>query len=92
MAELNNTVENLVAYWGEINVDIKDLETRLGKEVYEQLDSYILEIESNNEEVDVDRLIGDLEDAQYLVEEMQGQVDNAVDSIANAIANAEDLR
>ena len=92
MAELNNTVENLVAYWGEINVDIKDLETRLGKEVYEQLDSYILEIESNNEEVDVDRLIGDLEDAQYLVEEMQGQVDSAVDSIANAIANAEDLR
>ena len=92
MAELNNTVENLVAYWGEINVDIKDLETRLGKEVYEQHDSYILEIESNNEEVDVDRLIGDLEDAQYLVEEMQGQVDNAVDSIANAIANAEDLR
>ena len=92
MAELNNTVENLVAYWGEINVDIKDLETRLGKEVYEQLDSYILEIESNNEEIDVDRLIGDLEDAQYLVEEMQCQVDNAVDSIANAIANAEDLR
>ena len=92
MAELNSTVDNLVAYWGEINVDIKDLETRLGKEVYEQLDSYILEIESNNEEIDVDRLIGDLEDAQYLVEEMQGQVDNAVDSIANAIANAEDLR
>ena len=92
MAELNNTVENLVAYWGEINVDIKDLKERLGKEVYEQLDSYILEVESNNEEIDVDRLIGDLEDAQYLVEEMQGQVDSAVDSIANAIANAEDLR
>ena len=92
MAELNTQVENLVAYWGEMNVDIKDLKERLGKEVYEQLDSYILEIESNNEEIDVDRLIGDLEDAQYLVEEMQGQVDNAVDSIANAIANAEDLR
>ena len=92
MAELNNTVDNLVAYWGEINVDIKDLEERLGKEVYEQLDSYILEVEANNEEIDVDRLIGDLEDAQYLVEEMQGQVDNAVDSIANAISNAEDLR
>jgi hypothetical protein len=92
MAELNNTVDNLVAYWGEINVDIKDLEERLGKEVYEQLDSYILEVEANNEEIDVDSLIGDLEDAQYLVEEMQGQVDNAVDSIANAISNAEDLR
>ena len=92
MAELNNTVENLVAYWGQINVDIKDLEERLGKEVYEQLDSYILEVEANNEEIDVDSLIGDLEDAQYLVEEMQGQVDNAVDSIANAISNAEDLR
>jgi hypothetical protein len=92
MAELNNTVENLVAYWGQINVDIKDLEKRLGKEVYEQLDSYILEVEANNEEIDVDSLIGDLEDAQYLVEEMQGQVDNAVDSIANAISNAEDLR
>ena len=92
MAELNTQVDNLVAYWGEINVDIKDLEERLGKEVYEQLDSYILEVEANNEEIDVDRLIGDLEDAQYLVEEMQGQVDNAVDSIANAISNAEDLR
>ena len=92
MAELNNTVDNLVAYWGEINVDIKDLEERLGKEVYEQLDSYILEVEANNEEIDVDSIIGDLEDAQYLVEEMQGQVDNAVDSIANAISNAEDLR
>jgi hypothetical protein len=92
MAELNTQVDNLVAYWGEINVDIKDLEERLGKEVYEQLDSYILEVEANNEEIDVDSLIGDLEDAQYLVEEMQGQVDNAVDSIANAISNAEDLR
>ena len=92
MAELNTQVENLVAYWGKVNVDIKDLKERLGADVYEQLDSYILEIESNNEEIDVDRLIGDLEDAQYLVEEMQGQVDNAVDSIANAIANAEDLR
>lgn len=92
MAELNNTVENLVAYWGQMNVDIKDLEERLGKEVYEQLDSYILEVEANNEEIDVDSIIGDLEDAQYLVEEMQGQVDNAVDSIANAISNAEDLR
>ena len=92
MAELNNTVENLVAYWGQINVDIKDLEKRLGKEVYEQLDSYIYEVEANNEEIDVDSIIGDLEDAQYLVEEMQGQVDNAVDSIANAISNAEDLR
>ena len=92
MAELNNTVDNLVAYWGQMNVDIKDLEERLGKEVYEQLDSYILEVEANNEEIDVDSIIGDLEDAQYLVEEMQGQVDNAVDSIANAISNAEDLR
>ena len=92
MAELNSTVDNLVAYWGEINVDIKDLKERLGEEVYEQLDSYISEVESNNEDIDVDRLIGDLEDAQYLVEEMQSQVDNAVDSIANAIANAEDLR
>ena len=92
MAELNTQVDNLVAYWGEMNVDIKDLEERLGKEVYEQLDSYILEVEANNEEIDVDSIIGDLEDAQYLVEEMQGQVDNAVDSIANAISNAEDLR
>ena len=92
MAELNTQVENLVAYWGEMNVDIKDLKARLGKEVYEQLDSYIYEVESNNEEIDVDRLIGDLEDAQYQVEELQGQVDQAVDSIANAIANAEDLR
>ena len=92
MAELNTQVENLVAYWGKVNVDIKDLKERLGKEVYEQLDSYIYEVEANNEEIDVDRLIGDLEDAQYQVEELQGQVDQAVDSIANAIANAEDLR
>ncbi len=92
MAELNTQVENLVAYWGEMNVDIKDLKERLGTEVYEQLDSYIYEVEANNEEIDVDRLIGDLEDAQYQVEELQGQVDQAVDSIANAIANAEDLR
>ena len=92
MAELNTQVENLVAYWGKVNVDIKDLKERLGAEVYEQLDSYIYEVEANNEEIDVDRLIGDLEDAQYQVEELQGQVDQAVDSIANAIANAEDLR
>ena len=92
MAELNTQVENLVAYWGKVNVDIKDLKERLGADVYEQLDSYIYEVEANNEEIDVDRLIGDLEDAQYQVEELQGQVDQAVDSIANAIANAEDLR
>ena len=92
MAELNTQVENLVAYWGEMNVDIKDLKERLGADVYEQLDSYIYEVESCNDEVDVDSIISEMEEAQYQVEELQGQVDQAVDSIANAIANAEDLR
>ena len=92
MAELNTQVENLVAYWGEMNVDIKDLEERLGKEVYEQLDSYIYEVEANNEEVDVDSLISDMEEAQYQLEALQSEVDGAVDALANAISNAEELR
>ena len=92
MAELNNTVENLVAYWGQINVDIKDLEKRLGKEVYEQLDSYIYEVEANNEEIDVDSIISDMEEAQYQLEARQSEVEGAVDALANAISNAEELR
>jgi len=92
MAELNTQVENLVRFWGEINVDIKDLEERLGKEVYEQLDSYIYEVEANNEEIDVDSIISDMEEAQYQLEAMQSEVEGAVDALANAISNAEDLR
>jgi uncharacterized protein YPO0396 len=92
MAELNNTVENLVAYWGKVNVDIKDLKERLGTEVYEQLDSYIYEVESCNDEIDVDTIISDMEEAQYQLEAMQSEVDSAVDALANAISNAEDLR
>jgi len=92
MAELNNTVENLVAYWGQMNVDIKDLEERLGKEVYEQLDSYIYEVEANNEEVDVDSIISEMEEAQYQLEALQSEVDGVVDALANAISNAEELR
>ena len=92
MAELNTQVENLVAYWGEINVDIKNLEERLGKEVYEQLDSYIYEVEANNEEVDVDSIISEMEEAQYQLEALQSEVDGVVDALANAISNAEDLR
>ena len=92
MAELNTQVENLVAYWGEINVDIKNLEERLGKEVYEQLDSYIYEVEANNEEIDVDSIISEMEEAQYQLEALQSEVDGVVDALANAISNAEDLR
>ena len=92
MAELNTQVENLVAYWGEVNVDIKDLKERLGAEVYEQLDSYIYEVESCNDEIDVDTIISDMEEAQYQLETMQSEVDSAVDALANAISNAEDLR
>jgi len=77
---------------GEMNVDIKDLKERLGAEVYEQLDSYIYEVEANNEEVDVDSLISDMEEAQYQLEALQGEVDSAVDALANAISNAEELR
>ena len=92
MAELNTQVENLVRFWGEINVDIKDLEERLGKEVYEQLDSYIYEVEANNEEVDVDSIISEMEEAQYQLEALQSEVDGVVDALANAISNAEELR
>ena len=92
MAELNTQVENLVAYWGEMNVDIKDLKERLGADVYEQLDSYIYEVESCNDEVDVDSIISEMEEAQYQLEAMQSEVDSAVDALANAISNAEDLR
>jgi len=92
MAELNTQVENLVAYWGKVNVDIKDLKERLGADVYEQLDSYIYEVESCNDEIDVDTIISDMEEAQYQLEAMQSEVDSAVDALANAISNAEDLR
>ena len=92
MAELNTQVENLVAYWGKVNVDIKDLKERLGADVYEQLDSYIYEVESCNDEVDVDSIISEMEEAQYQLEAMQSEVDSAVDALANAISNAEELR
>ena len=68
------------------------LEELLGTEKSEQLQTYIQEIENYNDEVDVDSLISEMEEARYQLDNLEGVIQDAMNAIDNAVTEAEDLR
>ena len=96
MSNLNDSVAELANFWGDLhredaNLTLK-LEELLGTEKSEQLANYIQEIENYNDEIDVDSLINEMEEARYQLENLEGQVQEAMNYLDNAVSEAEDLR
>jgi hypothetical protein len=54
--------------------------------------TYIQEIEDYNDEIDVDSLINDMEEARYQIDNIESQIHDALSAIDDAVMNAEDLR
>jgi len=96
MSQLNDSVSELTYFWDDlhredVNLTLK-LEELLGTEKSEQLANYIQEIENYNDEIDVDSLINEMEEARYQLENLEGQVQEAINYLDNAVSEAEDLR
>tara|TARA_R110002020_G_scaffold40172_1_gene118963 strand:- start:1757 stop:2047 length:291 start_codon:yes stop_codon:yes gene_type:complete len=96
MSQLNDSVSELTYFWDDLhredaNLTLK-LEELLGTEKSEQLANYIQEIENYNDEIDVDSLINEMEEARYQLENLEGQVQEAMNYLDNAVSEAEDLR
>ena len=96
MSDLNNSVAELANFWDDLhredaNFTLK-LEELLGTEKSEQLQTYIHEIENYNDEVDVDSLISEMEEARYQLDNLEGVIQDAMNAIDNAVTEAEDLR
>ena len=96
MTELNNAVEELTNFWDELHTEdtalTEKLEELFGKEKTDQLNVYIQEIENYNEEIDVDTIISDIDEARSHLEDVVSTAQNAIDNLDYAIGNAEDLR
>ena len=73
-------------------INVSKLEELLGKDSNDQLQAYIREIENYNEEVDVDAVISEMEEARYQLENLESAIQDAMNSIDNAVSEAEDLR
>ena len=96
MSQLNDSVSELTYFWDDlhredVNLTLK-LEELLGTEKSEQLQTYIQEIENYNDEVDVDSLISEMEEARYQLDNLEGVIQDAMNAIDNAVTEAEDLR
>lgn len=96
MSQLNDSVAELANFWDDLhredaNLTLK-LEELLGTEKSEQLANYIQELENYNDEVDVDSLINEMEEARYQLDNIEGQIQDAMSAIDNAVSEAEDLR
>tara|TARA_Y100000296_G_C5084432_1_gene211653 strand:- start:459 stop:749 length:291 start_codon:yes stop_codon:yes gene_type:complete len=96
MSQLNDSVAELANFWDDLhredaNLTLK-LEELLGTEKSEQLANYIQELENYNDEVDVDSLINEMEEARYQLDNIEGQIQDAMNAIDNAVSEAEDLR
>ena len=96
MNDLNNSVDELVRFWDDLHREDSNLtdklEELLGKDSNDQLQAYIREIENYNEEVDVDAVISEMEEARYQLENLESAIQDAMNSIDNAVSEAEDLR
>ena len=92
MAQLQDSIEELVRFWNELNKDYTDLATQMPLDIHEQLTQYIDEVESYNEEIDVDNIVGDMEEARYQLDQLNDIISTAMDSLYYALQNAEDLR
>ena len=96
MNDLNHAVEELANFWDELHREDDNLTAKLeelfGKEKTDQLNVYIQEIENYNDEIDVDSIISDMEEARYQLESVEAYVNDAMTAIDDAVSNAEDLR
>ena len=96
MNDLNHAVEELANFWDELHREDDNLTAKLeelfGKEKTDQLNVYIQEIENYNDEIDVDSIISDMEEARYQLESIEAYVNDAMSAIDDAVSNAEDLR
>ena len=96
MSQLNDSVAELANFWNDLHraneTLTKELESLLGTETTNQLMTYIQEIEDYNDEIDVDSLINDMEEARYQIDNIEGQIHDALSAIDDAVMNAEDLR
>ena len=96
MSDLNDSVAELTNFWDGLHREdatlTDKLEELLGKEKTDQLNSYIQEIENYNDEIDVDSLINDMEEARYQLDNIESVIRDAQNALDEAVQNAEDLR
>ena len=92
MAQLQDSIEELVRFWNELNKDYTDLAGQMPLDIHEQLTQYIDEVESYNEEIDVDTIVGDMEEARYQLDNIESVIRDAQNALDDAVSNAEDLR
>ena len=96
MSQLNDSVAELANFWNDLHREnetlANELESLLGTETTNQLMAYIQEIEDYNDEIDVDSLINDMEEARYQIDNIESQIHDALSAIDDAVMNAEDLR
>ena len=96
MSQLNDSVSELTYFWDNLHREdatlADKLEELLGKEKTDQLNSYIQEIENYNDEIDVDSIISDMEEARYQLDNLDGVIRDAMNALDDAVSNAEDLR
>jgi len=96
MSQLNDSVAELANFWNDLHRENEtlatELESLLGTETTNQLMTYIQEIEDYNEEIDVDSLINDMEEARYQLDNIESVIRDAQNALDDAVMNAEDLR
>jgi len=96
MSQLNDSVSELANFWDGLfrNDDnlVSKLEGVLGKDDTEQLSAYIQELENYNDEIDMDSIISDMEEARYQLDSLESTVRDAMTALDDAVSNAEDLR
>jgi len=96
MSQLNDSVTELANFWDDLHREDQTLTSKLegllGKETTDQLNAYIQELENYNDEVDVDGLINEMEEARYQLDNLESAVQDALSAIDNAVSEAEDLR
>ena len=96
MSQLNDSVSELTYFWDELHREATNLtdklEELLGKDNTEQLNAYIQELENYNDEIDVDSIISDMEEARYQLDNLDSVIRDAMSALDDAVSNAEDLR
>ena len=96
MSQLNDSVAELANFWDDlhredVNLTLK-LEELLGTEKSEQLQAYIQELESYNDEIDVDSALSEIQEARYQLDNLESAISDAMSALDEAEYQVEDLR
>mgnify|MGYP005814618179 FL=1 len=96
MSQLNDSVSDLTYFWERLHRDdttlISQLEELLGVDTTQQLNTYIEELDNYNNEIDVDSIISDMDEARYQLDNLTDIISEAQHALDGAISNAEDLK